>query len=246
MESFQRSDFQYVTRTATSSKRHYGQKRLQAPISQEHTAVGGKSLLVWTIEAARASGRITDYLVSSEDQEVLAVAKEYYAPTPFVRPRELAGDEVRNTDTLRHAMEFMDRATGRPYDILILLQPTCPVRDPTHIDQAVERLWASDLDTAVSLKGPFKKRDPILKAVRQEVVEEYVPLHDNSEPEPFYLYNASIYAMKRAYFTTSGKFVSPRQVPLIMDQYHSIDIDTQADLLVAEAYLRHLGKVQDI
>jgi CMP-N-acetylneuraminic acid synthetase len=127
-----------------------------------------------------------------------------------------------------HAMEFMEQATGRPYDSLVLLQPTCPIRDPRHIDQAVTMLWGSDLDTAASVKGPFKKRDPILKAIRGGVLEDYHPLTPGIPVEPFYLYNASIYAMKRTWFVRERRHVSPRQLPIPMDDFHSTDIDTLA------------------
>jgi CMP-N-acetylneuraminic acid synthetase len=64
---------------------------------------------------------------------------------------------------------------------------------------------------------------------------------DSADVEPFYLYNASIYAARRDYFLRTRKLVSRRQVPLIMDRYHSIDIDEEADLLVAEFYFRRLA-----
>ncbi len=200
----------------------------------------GKPLIAYTIEAAGNSKTITDFLVSSEDPEILSAARAYGAPTPFVRPEELAGDNVRNIETVHHAMTFMEADTGRPYDILVLLQPTSPVRDPAHIDEAVMGLWLSDLDSAASVKGPFKKRDPILKAVRNGVLEDYAPLGSGDEIEPFYIYNASIYAVKREYFIRNKKLISARQLPVLMDAYHSVDVDTEADLMVAEAYLRHL------
>ena len=201
----------------------------------------GHPLIAYTIAAARAAVSLTDFLVTTEDAEILAAARRYGAPTPFVRPAELAGDEVRNIETVRHAMQYMEQVQGRAYDILVLLQPTCPVRDPAHIDQAVSLLWESELESAAGVKGPYRKRDPILKAVRDGVLEDYCPVGPQG-PEPFYLFNAALYAVKREYFLRSGRLISPRQVPIVMDQYHSIDIDTEADFLVAEQYVRHLGK----
>ncbi len=202
----------------------------------------GHPLIAHTIMAAKKASRLTDWLVSSEDAEIIEVARRYGAPTPFVRPKELAGDEVRNIDTVRHALEFMENETGRPYDIVVLLQPTCPIRDPKHIDLAVDLLWVSELDTLASVKGPFKKRDPNLKAIRDGVLEPFCPGLDPSGVEPFYIYNAAIYSAKRDYFLRENKLISDRQVPLVMDEFHSADIDTEADLLVAEAFMRHLGR----
>jgi CMP-N,N'-diacetyllegionaminic acid synthase len=205
--------------------------------------VAGHPLIAHTIMAAAAATALTDWLVTSEDAEIIEVAKRYGAPVPFVRPDELAGDDVRNIDTVRHALDFMEDASGEPYDMVVLLQPTCPVRDPEHINQAVALLSLSPLDTLASVKGPYEKRDPILKGIRDGVLEGYCGGADTREA--FYLFNASIYAAKRDYFIANGKLISDRQVPLLMDQMHSADVDTEADLMVAAAYLDYLASHAD-
>ncbi len=205
--------------------------------------VGGHPLIAHTIMAAAGSRALTDWLVTSDDDEIIAIAKRYGAPVPFKRPAELSGDEVRNIDTVRHALLYMEEARAQRYDIVVLLQPTCPIRDSAHIDEAIQRLWDSDLDTLASVKGPFKKRDPILKAIRGGVLEPYVRDEPESAAvEPFYLYNASIYAARRDYFLRAGKLISRRQIPLVMDRYHSSDIDEAADVVLVEAYFQHLAR----
>lgn len=200
----------------------------------------GHPLIAYTIRAAQRSKFLTDFLVSSEDKEILNVAQNYDAPVPFVRPPELAGDKARNIDVVAHSMSFMETNKGIIYDIIVLLQPTCPIRNPAHIDDAILHLWLSDLDTSVSVKGPFKKRDPILKRIQNEVLEPFCMVDGFESNKPFYLYNASIYAVKRDYFIKSNKLISQKQIPIAMDVFHSIDIDTEADFIVAEAYLKHL------
>ena len=204
--------------------------------------LAGKPLVVWTIEAAQKAKRLTDYLVSSDDLEIIEMAQRYGAPVPFVRPAELATDSVRNIAVVRHALEFMEDERQMTYDIIINLQPTSPVRDPAHIDQAIEKLWESDLDSLVSVKGPYKKRDPVLKAIRNGVLEDYCPVEDPTDSEPAYMYNAALYAVKRDYFIKHNKLISPRQVPLIMDTIYSVDVDTEADFLMAETYLNFLAR----
>ena len=130
------------------------------------------------------------------------------------------------------------------YDIIMLLQPTSPIRNPVHIDNAVDMLWQSDLDSVVSIKGPYKKRDPILKAIRNGILEDYCPVDDPADTEPFYLYNAALYGVKRDYFTKHNKLISPRQVPLMMDPIYSVDVDTEADFLMAETYMNFLAKTR--
>ena len=206
--------------------------------------LAGKPLVAWTIEAAQQAKRLTDYLVSSDALLIMDIAKNYGAPVPFTRPAELATDTVRNIEVVAHALKFMETKRQMTYDIIILLQPTSPIRNPAHIDQAVDMLWQSDLDCVVSVKGPYKKRDPILKAIRNGILEDYCRVENPADTEPFYLYNASLYGVKRDYFIKNKKLISPRQLPIIMDMIYSVDVDTEADFLMAETYLKYLAKAK--
>ena len=201
----------------------------------------GHPLIAYTIKACQGATKLTDWLVSTDDEEIAEAARRYDAPVPFIRPANLAGDTDRNNGVMRHAMEFLERATGRRYDIIMLLQPTCPIRSSTHIDEAVDLLWASRLETLASVRGPIKKRDPYIKAIRDGVLEPYNPAEDPKDFEGCYMYNAALYAMKRDFFLRENSFVAQRSVPLVMDRFHSADIDEKIDAVVAEAYFDYLG-----
>lgn len=201
----------------------------------------GHPLIAYTIKAAADATKLTDWLVSTDDAEIAETAQSYGAPVPFIRPANLAGDKDRNNVVVRHAMEFMEAQTGQRYDILVLLQPTCPIRSAAHIDQAIDLLWASPLDTLASVSGPIKKRDPNIKAIRNSELVPYNQSEDGSNWDAGYIYNAAIYAMKRDFFLREMSFVSQRSVPLMMDRFHSADIDEKIDALVAELYFDHLG-----
>jgi CMP-N-acetylneuraminic acid synthetase len=204
--------------------------------------LAGKPLVAWTIEAAQKAERLTDFLVSSDALLIMDIAKNYGAPVPFMRPPALATDTVRNIEVVAHALDFMETKKQVTYDIIILLQPTSPIRNPVHIDQAVDLLWQSDLNSVVSVKGPFKKRDPILKAIRNGILEDYCPVDDPADTEPFYLYNAALYGVKRDYFIKHRKLISAQQIPILMDPIYSVDVDTEADFLMAETYMNYLAK----
>lgn len=205
----------------------------------------GHPLIAYTIKAAQRATLLTDYLISSEDGEILEIARSYGAPVPFVRPAHLATDKVRNIEVVLHALHFMEDKNNQLYDIVLLLQPTCPIRNPEHIDEAIKLLSESELETVASVKGPYNKRDPILKRIRDGVLEAYCGKEDPGNIEPFYLYNASIYGAKRDYFVRERKLISPKQVPLVMDQVHSIDIDTEFDFIVAEDYLKQIASLKE-
>jgi CMP-N,N'-diacetyllegionaminic acid synthase len=215
-----------------------GSKRLPR---KNITPVAGHPMVAYTIMAAKGAKSITDWLVSSEDDEIIKIAKEYDAPVPFVRPLELATDEVRNIDVTLHALDWMENEKGYQYDLIVLLQPTSPIRSSGHIDEAIDRLWSSNLDSLAAVKGPFQKRDPVLKRINEDgEMVAYCSDPKLDAREPFYIYNASLYAVKRDYFVKEKRFTADRQIPLIMDNYHSTDVDEQADLIVAEEYLKVL------
>lgn len=205
--------------------------------------LNGHPMLAYSIMAAKKSKRLTDWLVSTEDDEVAEIASKYGAATPFKRPDHLAADNIRNIDVVLHALKFMEDKKNITYDIIVLLQPTAPVRDSAHIDKAVELLWASNLPTLAAVKGPYQKRDPILKRIDAEGrLVPYSSDPDLDPREPFYIYNATLYAVKRDYFLAEKSFVSNEQVPLVMDKFYSADVDDMGDFMVADAYLKYLNR----
>jgi CMP-N,N'-diacetyllegionaminic acid synthase len=220
-----------------------GSKRL---LRKNILPIDNHPMIAYSIKAAKEAKLITDWIVSSEDDEILKVAKKYGAKIPFKRPKELATGTVRNIDVVMHALKFMEESTRCKYDIIILLQPTSPIRSSEHIDLAITKLQNSKLSSLASVKGPFQKKDPILKRINDngELVA-YSLDSDTDQREPFYIYNASIYAVKRDYFVRERRLIADKQLPLIMDKYHSIDVDELADMIVAEAYLKKINEVKE-
>ena len=155
-----------------------------------------------------------------------------------MRPHDLSGDGDRNNAVVMHALKYMEKIEDR-YDMVMLLQPTSPIRKSEHIDLAIRQLWESGLPTLASVGPPLYKRDPYIKAIRGGALEPYNPA-EMDECEPCYRYNAAIYAAKRGYFLETGKMVSARSVPLIMDRFHSVDVDDEIDLKIAELYMREM------
>ncbi|HQS52158.1 MAG TPA: acylneuraminate cytidylyltransferase family protein [Daejeonella sp.] len=203
----------------------------------------GHPMIAYSIMAAKQATKVSDLVVSSEDEDILEVAQRYGAATPFKRPEHLATDEVRNIDVVLHALDYMEKIRGLQYDIVLLLQPTAPIRKASHIDEAIELLWRSHLPSLAAVKGPYQKRDPILKRIDdQGYLVAYRDNLDMDPREPFYVYNAALYAVKRDYFVSEKKFISDRQIPYVMDKYHSTDVDEMADFLVAETYLQMIRK----
>lgn len=114
--------------------------------------LAGKPLIAWTIEEAKKSKYIDRLILSTEDDEIIEVAKQYGCEVPFKRPIELAQDDTPGIDPVLHAIE---QCPG--YDYVVLLQPTSPLRTVDDIDGCIEQLLSSDgTNFCVSVTEPEK------------------------------------------------------------------------------------------
>lgn len=120
--------------------------------------LGGKPLLVWTVEAARASGVLDRLILSTDDEEIAMVGKRWGVEVPFLRPAELAQDTTPTLPVLQHALAWLgDREAYEP-DAVMLLQPTAPLRQPFHIQEAAalfEKTGADSVVSVVEIPGHF-------------------------------------------------------------------------------------------
>ena len=109
--------------------------------------LGGKPLLQWTVEAARASVHIDRLVLSTDDDEIARLGRTIGIEVPFMRPSAAASDEATADAVIDHALASLDE----PFDYLVLLQPTSPLRSATDIDGCLDLLAASDADSCVSV-----------------------------------------------------------------------------------------------
>ena len=111
----------------------------------------GIPLIAYTIREALKAKTLTRLIVSSEDSEILSVARTYGAETPFVRPGELATDDSLIIDVVIHATTTVEEREGRKYDYVVVLQPTTPLRRAEDIDSAVAKLITSGADSVIGV-----------------------------------------------------------------------------------------------
>ena len=112
----------------------------------------GKPLIAYTIEAAKGSSLIDDLIISTDDEEIAAVAKQYGANVPFMRPNDLATDTASKWPVFIHAVEAYERLTGKTVEYLVDLDVTVPLKTPQDIDGAI-RLAMDNTNTDVVITG---------------------------------------------------------------------------------------------
>jgi CMP-N-acetylneuraminic acid synthetase len=208
--------------------------------------LGGKPLIAYSIEAAKKSARITDLILSTDDEAIAAVAREHGCDVPFMRPAELAQDSTPHLPVLQHAVAYMEEAKGARYDLVVTLQPTSPFRLPEDIDKTIDALVAQSADSAVSVCELESSAHPIkAKKLQDGLMLPYcIPEPEGVRRQDFpaaYKRSAAVYVSRRDLIVDRQLFYGDRIAAHIVPQDRSIDIDTPLDWLVAEY---KLGKLQ--
>lgn len=204
--------------------------------------LGGKPLLAYTIERARAAASIDRLVLSTDDEEIAAVGRAYGAEVPFVRPAELAGDHTPDLPVFVHALEWLREHDGWVPDMIVHLRPTHPFRNPLHIDQGIALLAAHPEADAVWTVGmppvtPYKMfhvgADGYLKpALAIEGVAQAFTLPRQQLPRVYNHYG-QVDITRRRTILQKGSMCGDRILPIILEG-EIFDIDSPLDWEFAE------------
>ncbi len=209
--------------------------------------LGGKPLITYTINAAKKSKLITDLIASTDYEDIAKVCQDCGVDVPFLRPKELAGDDTLHLPVVQHAVEFMEKKLGVIFDYAVILQPTSPFRTAEDIDETLKELIESKADSGVSLVEIESNQHPIkIKKLNGSRVLPYVM----EEPEGVrrqdlpmaYKRSGAVYAMRRDLLMKDGRLYGDYIVGNVVPRERSIDIDTMSDWLKAEYMLEELKK----
>ncbi len=209
-------------------------------------SLDGQPLISYTIECGLNSRYIDDVVVTTDSEIIAETALQYGAQVPFLRPEELAKDTSPTIESVLHAICAL-RDLGKEYDSMILLQPTQPLRTSEDVDLSIEEFYKHDQRPLISVS--LVNDHPILMRLINEdgKLEKLIPANQDCRRQdmpPYYRINGCIYISRIADLNESTCF-SNYEIPFIMKQSHSVDIDEPADLAVAEYYLanRHKSNV---
>ena len=191
-----------------------------------------KPLISWSIEAALKSKYISKVVVSSDDNEILTISKKYGAET-INRPEYLANDTATTFDALEHTINSLEK-----YDYIVLLQPTSPLRNKKHIDEAIELLNEKDANAVISVCET--EHSPLWCNILDEDLNmsNFLPkevLNKRSQDLPkYYRINGAIYICKtEELLKNKGFFIKENIYAYKMDKKDSVDIDDEMDFIIA-------------
>jgi CMP-N,N'-diacetyllegionaminic acid synthase len=201
-------------------------------------ALGGRPLIEHTFDAAQGSTRIARTFVSTDDEEIAGLARERGIEVPFLRSAALAGSD---TPMLPVLLDALDRA-AHDAEVVVLLQPTSPLRRAHHIDEALALLDSSGADAVVSVvavphaftPGSLLDRDAAgVLTPRGEPGAQ----RRQDKPALFARNGPAVYAARVAALRERGDLYGGTTVGYEMSKLDSVDVDDADDLALCEAIL---------
>lgn len=206
----------------------------------------GQPLIGYTIQAASESEYVNRIVVSTDDREIADVSQGLGAEVPALRPLHLSQDDTPSIDVALYQLEALRRHEGYIPDVLVLLQPTSPLRTAQDIDAAVKLLIEADCDSVVSV-CPVEEHPYLMYSIDGSgALQPYAPSWPNrlrrQDYPPAFRLNGAIYAIRPHVLSQERSFVGEHTRPLIMPRDRSIDIDVPSDLDRAAAMLQERGE----
>ena len=204
--------------------------------------IGGVPLIAWSIKHAKSCSSIERVIVSTDSEKIKAIALEYGADVPFMRPAELATDTASELDAWRHAIKELERIDGRYPEIIISLPATSPLRISSDIDRALERYSEGDVDVVIGVTDAH--RNPYFNMVERKN-RSYVISKKSTKtffsrqklPKVFEM-NASIYIFKRNSLIIKNELFTDKTSIFLMPRERSIDIDDDFDWEIAKMIIK--------
>jgi pseudaminic acid cytidylyltransferase len=202
----------------------------------------GKPLIAHSIEQANSASSVDKTVVSTDDEEISAVAKDYGADVPFERPEELATDTATNTEVVSHAINWFEKEEEK-FDLVCMLLPTNPFRAVSDINTATSQLVDSDTQSVIGvveydISPAFALEIKEGGLVEPLLEEKYFTSKTRTQETPDYVHpNGSLYAAKIDAFRENNSFYTKKTVAHKMPPERSFDIDTERDLTIARAII---------
>jgi N-acylneuraminate cytidylyltransferase len=204
----------------------------------------GYPLIAWSIASAKQSELVTRVIVSTDDEEIAAVARAWGAETPFLRPAEFAQDQSTDLPLFEHALKWLAENENYKPEVVVQLRPTSPIR-PTGLVDAAVRILLENTE-ADSVRGvvpagqnphkmwrlPQGEKGPMANLLAVDGIEEPYNAPRQILP-PIFWQTGHIDAIRRETIL-SGSMSGKTIYPLIIDPEFTVDLDNLRDWMRAE------------
>jgi CMP-N,N'-diacetyllegionaminic acid synthase len=200
----------------------------------------GKPLIAYTIEAALSSKLIDRVVVSTEDEEIAEVSKKYGAEV-ISRPPELGQDDTPSLPVYQHAIRHLEKAEDYRPEIIVILQPTSPLRLVEDIDRAIAEFLKRKYDSIVSIcevEHPPHWMYTLARNRLKPVIKDGESVTRRQDAPKMYRLNGAVYVTSREVIMKENRLIGRDTGAHIMPLERSIDIDTELDFKLADLLMR--------
>jgi N-acylneuraminate cytidylyltransferase/CMP-N,N'-diacetyllegionaminic acid synthase len=206
--------------------------------------IAGKPLIAWSIDAAKiASSQLENarVIVSTDSEEIAKVALQFGAEIPFMRPKELAEDNVGHMDVVLHAIEEMEKQHFFA-DVLIMVEPTSPQRDANDLIGALNLLNSQkDAESLVGVSKAESSHPMFLTKLNNHFLDPYenknFVFYRRQEIDQVYFYEGSMYISKVESLKKRKSFYHEKTLGYTMPKWKSFEIDDLTDFIIVERLL---------
>lgn len=200
----------------------------------------GKPLIVYSIECALACSVIDEIYVSTDSRKIADVAEKSGVKVPELRPAGLSGDKVKSIDVVK---DIISKYPPGVFDILLLLQPTAPLRIANDVMKCLEIACSDELCTSVVSVCRIEDHHPMkMKKIRDGYLAPFIDGTESEVPRqelpPAFRLNGAIYATKVSVILKDNNFFGDRSIPYIMPEEKSVSIDCVTDIVLSEYFMR--------
>jgi NAD(P)-dependent dehydrogenase (short-subunit alcohol dehydrogenase family)/CMP-N-acetylneuraminic acid synthetase len=203
----------------------------------------GKPLIAWAIDAARQSRHISEVFVSTDSEEIAAVARQHGAVVPFLRPVELATDQAPERLAWRHAIDWEQSQSEYPtMDVLVAVPTTTPLRTAADIDACIDLFLEGGAETVIGVTP--SDRHPSFNMVtldERQYAQIAKPLqekvHRRQDVPPVYNITTAAYVTTPSFVQKAMVYMAGNVRACILPSPCAVDIDTADDFRLAEAML---------
>jgi len=214
--------------------------------------LAGKPLISYTIEAARRSGVLDRLILSTDDEQAARIARDEGCEVPFVRPARLCTDDTPHLPVMQHAVAWLRDERGYDAEWTMILLPTSPLRQPTHIREAVDLGCSSAADSVVGVDELPSHFNPMRVVTIDEagwarlfVGDRPVKQRPNSRQEmpKAWVLNGAIYLFRTAllFDPAEPSLYGDRVAAYVMRPPYGLNLDDAADWDMAERVVREAG-----
>lgn len=201
-----------------------------------------KPLILHTIDFARNCNLFDDIIVSTDGSKIIDLCEKHKCEI-IKRPKYLSEDGSLVIDAIHYTIEELKKSK-REYDIIVLLEPTSPIRDKKNIVEGINAIINNGYDSATT----FSEVDPPPSRLWKNIKNKMIPLFDNISPfeprqshNPAFKLTGQYYIFTTDFIITSTKSVISENVyPIIVNSKNSVDIDEEIDFIMAEAILKSI------